>query len=159
MNKFVFSKICWIISGLFILAFAVWFFGVSNDVLAKSGQPKAAFAVLQRTDWDFGTVDNDSILTATFPIKNAGGSRLIVHQRKSSCECIVADQDPIILKPGESTELVAKLNTHKLDGSFAMELDYQTSARNLPKFKLIVSCQVQHFPRSSIDMVAKTNDP
>ena len=105
-------------------------------------QGAAAFAVLEQNEWHFGSVDNDSLLTAKFPIKNIGGRRLIIYQQSSSCECVSSDLEPIIINPGGSLELVANLDTHNLDGSYMMDLNFQTNAPNLPRFKLILFSQV-----------------
>ncbi len=138
--KFI-TKLSWCVGVLAIIVATGWVSGGRNDDFAVVDYP--AVAVLSRTAWELGPVENGSIHTVKFPIKNAGGSRLIIHARSSSCDCIAADQGPFILMPGESGELSAKLDTHNLDGSYMLELDYETSAPNLPTFRLAVSAMVR----------------
>lgn len=92
---------------------------------------------------DFGQVTAGEVLQTRFAVKNDGDRRLLLRQRKTSCECISGTSRPMIIEPGASTIITATLDTEKLQGAYQMELHYTTSAPNLPNFTLIVRATVR----------------
>ncbi len=66
---------------------------------------------LDKTEYDFGTVDEGVVVEATFLVTNPGETDLVISNVQPSCGCTIPvwPKDPI--KPGESAEILAKFNT------------------------------------------------
>ena len=116
---------------------------VANTIVPDRSPPADhPLLVLDHDRWDFGDVRPGATLVTHFPIRNVGHRRLIVRRRTSSCECASGNQATIIVQPGESTKITATLDTNDLRGGQRMELDFTTSAPNLPKFRLTLLADV-----------------
>ena len=117
-------------------------FRLKEGLAGQAPHPDSAILVLDRDLWDFGVVRPGTTFVTHFTLRNVGRRRLIARQQSSSCECVAADQNTIILQPGQSTEITATLDTQNLRGGYQMELHFTTSAPNLPKFKLTLLADV-----------------
>lgn len=65
-----------------------------------------------KTEYDFGTVDEGTVVEHEYTFKNTGKAPLIVVNAKGSCGCTVPtwSKDPIA--PGESGSMLVKFNTN-----------------------------------------------
>lgn len=72
---------------------------------------EAATIKFDKTEFDFGTVNEGDIVDVEFVVSNPGTTNLIITKAQPSCGCTVPTwpKDPI--KPGESAKVVAKFNT------------------------------------------------
>jgi hypothetical protein len=121
--------------------------GRAHTVLVKknaerTGQP--AKAVLERTEWDFGDISAGPILQVKLPIANAGGQRLILRESDRSCECLTGSHPEIIVPPGKSANLVARVETKHLSGPMRLELFYSTNDPQQRKLTLVLLANVNH---------------
>jgi len=126
----------------------VGFSRLGCSLLARSRETDSAreqqrpVAVLEWTEYDFGTFEAGPTLQARFPLRNDGARRLIVMEKSRSCECVSGRRREIILEHGESTELEAVLQTRGLRSNVRLELDYTTSDPQLPQFRLTVIADI-----------------
>lgn len=116
-----------------------------------------AAAVLKRTQWDFGAVQQGDVLRTSFPIQNLGNRRLIVQQKSSSCECASSPSQTIIIQPGKSTTIAAVVDTSGIEGAFQMELEFTTSDPQLPEFTLTLLSEVRIAHRSDTSPCVEEN--
>ncbi len=128
--------------GLFGLAMAsgVGILAASALQVNDSGDP---VLVLDRTEFDFGCVPAGPELIASFQVRNAGGHRLILRKLKGSCECLGGDPAPIVIEPGASQTLTARLHTADLRGPMKLDLFYRSSDPAHAKFTLSVLADVK----------------
>jgi hypothetical protein len=61
--------------------------------------------------YDAGTVVKGEVIRAVFTVKNTGDHPLVFGEVRPSCSCTVADKPTEPIQPGESTEIIAKVNT------------------------------------------------
>lgn len=83
---------------------------------AKSDMVIGEYTTLEVNDvFDGGTVIKGAIVRAEFEVKNTGDYPLVIADIRPACSCTVSEyeQDPIA--PGESTTIVASVDTDKLN--------------------------------------------
>ncbi|MCX7605786.1 MAG: DUF1573 domain-containing protein [Bacteroidia bacterium] len=78
----------------------------SAEELAKA--PKAVFPV---TEFDGGEVLEGQTVEYRFVIRNEGKSDLTIESVKASCGCTAVEPTEKVLKPGQSTEIVARFDS------------------------------------------------
>ena len=61
--------------------------------------------------FDAGTVVKGEVIRAVFTVTNTGDYPLVFGEVRPSCSCTVADKPSEPIQPGESTEIIAKVNT------------------------------------------------
>jgi hypothetical protein len=61
--------------------------------------------------FDAGTVVKGEVIRAVFTVKNTGDYPLVFGEVRPSCSCTVADKPSEPIQPGESTKIIAKVNT------------------------------------------------
>ena len=64
--------------------------------------------------YDAGEVMKGKIIEAKFLVKNEGKNPLIIGEVRGSCSCTVASKPTEPIKPGETKEIIAKVNTDKM---------------------------------------------
>ncbi len=79
-----------------------------RDVEIKKGAASASF---DKTQFDFGTVNEGDIVETTFVITNSGKTDLIITDAKTTCGCTVPTWPRTPIKPGESEDIKVKFNT------------------------------------------------
>lgn len=79
-----------------------------RDTEIKKGGPKLSF---NKTEHDFGTLNEGDIVETVFEFKNTGKSELIILSAKGSCGCTVPEWPKEPIMPGESGEVKVKFNT------------------------------------------------
>jgi hypothetical protein len=99
-------------------------------------------AVVPQTERAFGRVSAGPPLVAAFPVENAGGRRLILHPQGSSCACVAASRQPIIIPPGGRAVVALTLQTRDLRGCLQTELEYLTNDPRQPRLAFKVSAEV-----------------
>jgi hypothetical protein len=87
---------------------------------------------LDYTSWDFGCVESGPELEARFPVHNAGGRRLILHESRSSCECVSGANSHVIVKPGETIDLAVRIATKHVRGPLKLDVQYDTNSPDVP---------------------------
>jgi Protein of unknown function (DUF1573) len=85
-----------------------------------------------QTSWNFGPVTAGPVLVARFTVHNQGGRRLVLNQKSQSCECASTGTPTIVIPPGASGVVVAKLKTKDIRGSVAVEATFATSDPSRP---------------------------
>ncbi len=71
----------------------------------------AASIKFDQTEYDFGTVDEGTVVEAKFTVTNSGNTNLIITKVQPSCGCTVPTWPKEPIEPGQSSEIVAKFNT------------------------------------------------
>ena len=79
-----------------------------RDVEISKG---AAAIDFDRTEYNFGTVNEGDIVEAKFVVINSGKTDLLITKVQPSCGCTVPEWPRTPIKPGESGEILAKFNT------------------------------------------------
>ncbi|MBL1280358.1 MAG: DUF1573 domain-containing protein [Fluviicola sp.] len=64
--------------------------------------------------YDAGDVYKGEVITAKFTIKNTGSYPLVIGEVKGSCSCTVAEKPEEPILPGGEGEIMAYVNTDKL---------------------------------------------
>lgn len=87
----------------------------NNLVTAKSRDAKikkgAALISFDKTEHDFGTVDEGTTVEAIFKITNSGKTDLVITNAQPSCGCTVPVWPRKPIKAGETADLQVKFNT------------------------------------------------
>ncbi len=86
----------------------------SENVTVAAERDEAAKAVpvmtFEETEFDFGTIEQNTAQEHTFVFTNTGNAPLIVTDAKSSCGCTVPNPPKDAIAPGEKGELKVKYN-------------------------------------------------
>jgi uncharacterized cupredoxin-like copper-binding protein len=113
------------ILGFFLLACSLSF--------AQLLSPKISF---QQIEYDFGTVEQGTIVKHSFIITNNGGDILEIKDVSASCGCTAADPEKKELKPGESTNINLQFNTNGRSGSQRKSVFVETNDPENSKLEL-----------------------
>jgi len=82
---------------------------VSRDLEIKKG---TASLSLDKTVYDFGTVNEGDIVKTVFKVTNTGKTDLVITNAKGSCGCTVPVWPKTPIKPGETGDVSVRFNTH-----------------------------------------------
>ena len=93
---------------------------------------------------DAGTVAKGHVIDATFVIKNAGGSDLIITDARPGCGCTVASFDKVI-KAGEEGKVVSHVDTKTFSGPIAKSILLVSNDPDRPQINLFIKAIVKPF--------------
>lgn len=79
-----------------------------RDDEIKEGGPKLKF---DKTEHDFGVINEGDIVETVFAFTNSGNSELIITSAKGSCGCTVPEWPKQPIMPGEAGEIKVKFNS------------------------------------------------
>lgn len=65
-------------------------------------------------EFNAGTVIKGEIIKARFKVENTGDYPLVFGEVRGSCSCTVAEKPEEPLQPGETSEILAEVNTENL---------------------------------------------
>jgi hypothetical protein len=91
---------------------------------------------LQQIEYDFGTVEQGTIVKHSFIITNNGGDVLIIKDVSASCGCTAANPDKRELSPGESTNINVEFNTNGRSGKQRKAVYVETNDPDNKKLEL-----------------------
>ena len=80
----------------------------SRDVEIKKGTASISF---DKTEYDFGVVNEGEIVATTFVVTNSGNTDLVITNATATCGCTVPVWPKAPIKPGESGDVSVKFNT------------------------------------------------
>lgn len=83
--------------------------------------------------FDAGEVKKGEMITAKFKITNTGKKPLVFGSVNASCSCTVAEKPEEPVQPGESTVIVAYLNTDKVHNLGLVERNISVIANTDPE--------------------------
>ena len=81
-----------------------------RDSEIKMGGPRFKF---DKTEHDFGTIDEGDVVETVFAFTNVGKSELIITSAKGSCGCTVPEWPKEPIMPGEVGEIKVKFNSYR----------------------------------------------
>ncbi|HEV2968399.1 MAG TPA: DUF1573 domain-containing protein [Pirellulales bacterium] len=117
---------------------------MANRVTANLGDeslpPRLEIGKLQQ---DFGRVQAGEVVDAAFSVRNRGGRRLILSETNGTCRCIKAGRPQVIVPPGATVTLPARLDTENLGGSLRLEIHYRTNDPTRPELTLVVLAAIE----------------
>lgn len=80
----------------------------SRDVEIKKGSASITF---DKTEYDFGTVNEGEVVETTFKVLNSGNTDLVITNAQPSCGCTVPVWPKAPIKPGTSADVLVKFDT------------------------------------------------
>ena len=92
--------------------------------------------------WDFGTVEEGSILEHTFIIKNELRNTLNIKDLQASCLCTVSEVSTKSIPPGGSAEVKVKFDTQDRTGRVTQYIYVTTDDIYHPFHKLTVTAEI-----------------
>ena len=109
-----------------------------RDAKIKVGGPKITF---DKTEHDFGIINEGDIVETIFAFTNTGKSELIILSAKGSCGCTVPEwpKEPIL--PGEKGEIKVKFNSDRKPNKQQKQVTLATNT-DIGKEILIIKAQV-----------------
>jgi hypothetical protein len=117
---------------------------VTNTPAATTNAPAAAPKIqFNKTVYDFGTTSLVDSVTGTFTFQNTGQGELKVGKPQPSCGCTVASVKPEVLKPGESGELVFKVNVGSAHGAIEKHITVPSNDPQNAKISLSVKANIK----------------
>ncbi|PHS52569.1 MAG: hypothetical protein COB01_07075 [Lutibacter sp.] len=91
----------------------------------------SAVIEFDKTEFNFGTINEGEIIDGIFKITNAGKVDLIITNAKASCGCTVPSWPKNPIKPGESAELKFSFNSRGKPGKNNKSITLQTNTENV----------------------------
>jgi len=113
-----------------------------RDNEIKIGGAKIKF---EKTEHDFGTINEGEIVETVFSFKNSGKSELIITSAKGSCGCTVPEWPKEPVMPGEEGQIRVKFNSDKKPN---LQQKTITLVTNTEQGKEILKIKAQVTPKS-----------
>ncbi len=110
-----------VVNGSFEIAY-------TPEELAKA--PKAVFA---ETEFDAGEVLEGQTVERRFTVKNEGKSDLVIESVKASCGCTAVEPADKVLKPGQSTQIIARFDSRGRTGPQHKTITVETNDPQNPR--------------------------
>lgn len=95
--------------------------------IASTKLPVASF---DKTEYDFGTINEDDVIETSFVLTNTGKTDLIISDAKGSCGCTVPTWTKEPIKPGASTEIGVKFNSRNKKNKQSKTVTLMTNTLN-----------------------------
>lgn len=112
-----------------------------RDDQIKEG-PKLQF---EKTEHDFGVIQEGDIVETVFVFKNSGKSELIISSAKGNCGCTVPEWPKQPIMPGEEGRIKVKFNSDRKPNLQQKQVTLVTNTEN---GKEILKIKAQVIPRS-----------
>jgi hypothetical protein len=116
--------------------------GAGNPSEARVASVASDASTAQPDRWDFGDVKTGSILEHEFVITNDSAKDLAIKDTTTSCGCTVSEIKNKLLKPGESTTVLIKLDTKGYTGDLQQFVYVNTDSMDRPIIRLTVKAKV-----------------
>ncbi len=115
-----------------------------RDNEIKLGGPRLKF---DKTEHDFGTINEGDVVETVFSFTNVGKSELIIASAKGSCGCTVPEwpKEPIL--PGEQGQIKVKFNSYRKPNLQQKQITLVTNTEN---GKEILKIRAQVTPDSKV---------
>lgn len=115
-----------------------------RDKEIKVGGPKLKF---DKTEHDFGVINEGDVVETVFSFTNSGKSELIITSAKGSCGCTVPEWPKEPVMPGESGEIKVKFNSDRKPNLQQKQI---TLVTNTDQGKEILKIKAQVTPKSKV---------
>ena len=91
----------------------------------------AAIIEFDKTEFNFGTINEGDVVDGVFKITNAGKVDLLITNAKASCGCTVPVWPKTPIKPGDSAELKVSFNSRGKKGVQNKSITLQTNTEKV----------------------------
>ena len=98
-----------------------------RDSKIRMGGAKMKF---EKTEHDFGTINEGDVVETVFNFTNNGKSELIISKAKASCGCTVPEWPKEPIMPGESGEIKVKFNSKRKPNLQQKQITLETNTDN-----------------------------
>ncbi|MGI9532873.1 DUF1573 domain-containing protein [Lutimonas sp.] len=115
-----------------------------RDNEIKVGGAKIKF---DKTEHDFGVINEGDVVETVFSFKNSGKSELIITSAKGSCGCTVPEWPKEPIMPGEEGTIRVKFNSDKKPN---LQQKTITLVTNTDQGKEILKIKAQVTPKSKV---------
>ncbi len=115
-----------------------------RDKEIKIGGPKLKF---DKTEHDFGVINEGEIVETVFSFTNSGKSELIITSAKGSCGCTVPEWPKEPIMPGEEGQIKVKFDSDRKPNLQQKQI---TLVTNTDQGKEILKIKAQVTPKSKI---------
>lgn len=106
----------------------------------------------EKTEHDFGTINEGAKVTYTFNFKNTGASDLIISNAVGSCGCTVPEYPKEPVKPGESGKLKVSFNSAGKSGNQHKNVTVST---NTQTGKEIINIKANITPKAGSGVISQ----
>lgn len=113
-----------------------------RDNQIKEGGAKFKF---NKTEHDFGVIQEGDIVETVFEFTNSGKSELIITSAKATCGCTVPEWPKEPIMPGEKGQIKVKFNSDRKPN---LQQKQVTLVTNTEEGKEILKIKAQVIPRS-----------
>ena len=107
----------------------------SNLETAKERDAKislgTAIIEFDKSEFDFGTINEGDVVDGTFKLANKGKTDLIITDATASCGCTVPVWPKEAVKPGDSAEIKFSFNSRGKTGKQSKTITLQTNTANV----------------------------
>lgn len=87
---------------------------------------------------DFGNVVSDTVLSASFSIRNTGSELLYIQRLKADCICTSVESSKVAAPPGDSIVVTMKLNTKGKEGKNVVYTTFMANTKEVEhKLRLV----------------------
>lgn len=114
-----------------------------RDSEIKMGGPRFKF---EKTEHDFGTINEGDVVETVFAFTNVGKSELIITSAKGSCGCTVPEWPKEPIMPGEAGEIKVKFNSYRKPNLQQKQITLRTNTEG-GKEVLKIRAQVTPSPK------------
>jgi hypothetical protein len=105
----------------------------------SAGTPDITF---EKREFDFGTIQGGNILDHKFMFKNTGDTDLLITRISAPCGCTAVQVNKAPIKPGQTGEIQARLNTAGFRNQITKYIYVETNVPHMPKITLTMHARV-----------------
>jgi hypothetical protein len=117
---------------------AILFLSLSTSTLAASGPQ----LVVDRPEFDFGTVTEGKKVTHVFVLNNNGTAPIVIKRTRTSCGCTVANASSPIIQPGKKAEIKAAFDSTNFSGNVKKIVTVESNDPKKPQYELVLKGSV-----------------
>ena len=117
--------------GVVAAAVALIFVNVDRAVSSVDSSLKGAVFSWEKMAHDFGQIEQNKPVTATFAFENTGDTPLLIVSTKGSCGCTVSEYTKGEILPGSYGEVTATYNAKKV-GAFTKTVTVNANTADGP---------------------------
>lgn len=109
---------------------------------AANGRGAVPCAMVSQCEMDLGRLTQGQMREISFPVRNAGGRRLVVSSENQACCGRSVDQPPLVLPPGGTAEIRIQVDTSGHCGQLRETYSYHTNDARRPRLSFVVHAEV-----------------
>ena len=114
----------------------------ASEAAIPSGGSPIPRVVIDRLEYDFGTLDLEKTGRQEFTVTNRGNATLKLTKGETTCRCTASDLERTELPPGESTKITLNWRPTAEPGPYQQSATFYTNDPSKPRFTITITGKI-----------------